>query len=93
MASSFKPASTGGVGRRQGRSPLRRPWRTAVRARSSRSSSNKPGFREGSWPLARDPEIHLRARRGDEVGGDPVAPAGGGLDLQWRTLFQALRHH
>jgi hypothetical protein len=74
-----------------GVSPLS-PWRTAARARSGRSSSNKPGFRDGSWPHARDPEIPLRARRGDEVGGDPAAPATDGHDLQWRTPLQALRH-
>jgi hypothetical protein len=36
--------------------------------------------------------IPLGARRGDEVGGDPAAPASGGLDLHWRALLQAFRH-
>jgi hypothetical protein len=80
----LKPALTGGVGRRRGRSPLWRPWRTAVRDGSSRSASNKPGFLEGSWSLSRGPEIRLQARRGDEVGGGPVTPAAGGLDLDKR---------
>jgi hypothetical protein len=42
---------------------------TAARARFGRSSSNKLGLGGVSWPLARGPEIPLRARRGDEVGG------------------------
>jgi hypothetical protein len=92
LCRSFKPASTGGVSRQRGLPPLQRPWRTAARARSGRSSSNKPGFPDGSWPHARGPEIPLQARCGDDVGGDPAAPTTGGLDLQWRNSLQALRH-
>jgi hypothetical protein len=56
---SFEPASSGDVGRWRVLSPLRRPWRTAARARSGRSSSNKLGLGGLSWPLAWGPEIPL----------------------------------
>jgi hypothetical protein len=84
--------SSGDVGRRRGLSPLRRPWWTASRARSGRSSANKPGLGGVSWLLARGPVTSLRARRGDEFGGDLPASGSGGLDLQGRALLQASCH-
>jgi hypothetical protein len=59
-------------------------------ARSDRSSPNKPVFHGRSWPQPLDLVIPLRARRGDEGGGDPAALGSGGLDLQWRFLHLAL---
>jgi hypothetical protein len=85
----FEPASAGGAGRRQDRSPLWRPWRTAGRAGSSRSASNKPMVLEESWSSARDLEFPPHARRGDEIGRDSVIPVAAGLDLCRSLLIQA----
>jgi hypothetical protein len=55
-------------------------------------SANKPGLGGGSWLLAREPEISLRALRGDEIGGGLVASMASGLDLQGRFLLLASGH-